>query len=121
MAKNSQVTKRLIAIVFGASEFPDYGSLDGSPVFAASAEAIVRYLKVELHIPSGSILLLFDDPRQPGDQIRLMRNFVRDRLIDGQLLTDVIFYYCGHGAFLSEDDYVLALKCTSSESKEATV
>jgi hypothetical protein len=121
MARNRPDPKHIVAVLLGASEFPQYEALDPSPAFAASAAALEDYLRSTLAVPDKNILPLFDDPMQPGEQHGLIKQFIRERLRNNPDLSDVIFYYCGHGAYLSENNYVLALKCTNSDSKEATV
>lgn len=120
MARNRPSGNNIIAIILGASTFPAYETLETSPAFAASAEAFRNYLRTRLNLPDSHILPLFDNDAQPGEQLKLIKDFIKQRL-EGPELTDVIFYYCGHGTYLDEDEYALALKCTDMETKEATV
>src|SRR5260370_21035156 len=121
MARNRPGGKNIIAIILGASSFPDYKTLDPSPTFAASAAAFRDYLRTRLSLPETHILPLFDEALQPGEQLKRIKGFIKQQVFENAELSDVIFYYCGHGAYLSEDEYVLALKCTDVDSKEATV
>src|SRR5262245_27869953 len=121
MARNRPGAKNIIAIILGASTFDDCRTLDSSPAFAASAAAFRDYLRTKLSLPESHILWLFDEALQPGQQLIRIKAFIRDRVSENAELSDVIFFYCGHGTYLTEDEYALALKCTNAESKEATV
>src|SRR5262245_5089927 len=121
MARNRPGAKNIIAVILGASRFPDYPKLDPSPAFAASATAFKDYLRTKLSLPESHVLSLFADCLQPGEQLRRIKAFIRHHVSENAELSDVIYFYCGHGAYLSEDEYVLALKCTDADSKEATV
>jgi hypothetical protein len=121
MARNRPGAKNIIAIILGASTFPNYKTLDDSDAFSDSAAAFEEYLRTKLSLPDSHILPLFNSEQQPGQQLGRIRAFLRQRLSENNELSEVIIYYCGHGAYLAEDEYVLALKCTDVESKEATV
>ena len=118
MPRDRPTRGRTIAIIFGASEYPCFPALEHSAAFSVSATAFAAYLRSSLGLRDEDILPLFDDPRQPGEQVRAMRDFIEE---GGTLPPqDVIFYYCGHGAYLNEDEYVLALRCTDAAAKSAT-
>lgn len=112
-----------LAILLGASEYPNYSSLDASPAFLNSKNDFFDYLKSNagLGLPDERILDLFDSKLHPGQIISLIRDFLIANLASTQTPIDVLFYYCGHGAYLNEKEYFLALACSSKHSKEATV
>jgi Ni,Fe-hydrogenase maturation factor len=114
---------KTIAIIFGASAFPSYPALEPSPAFKESAENFEKYLTSYhgLRVPPDNVKWLFDKDLQPGQLLSEMRKFVNEKLKPPSDITDVIFYYCGHGGYLNDDEYFLALNSTDRESKEATV
>jgi hypothetical protein len=113
---------KTVAVLFGASQYPDYPALDASPAFAKSKTDFRSYLTSRLGMKADTdILDLFDKDLQPGQVITRMREFLDGHCSGPNAATDVIFYYCGHGAYLREKEYFLALQCTSKKSKEPTV
>ena len=112
-----------IAVLLGASSYPSYPSLDSSPAFANSKSDFLKYLtsRTGLGLSSTQVLDLFDSDHQPGQIIEEIRQFLEAHISGLLPANDVIFYYCGHGAYLKEREYFLALKCTKRQSKEATI
>src|SRR4051812_15042856 len=96
------------AIVFGASEFP-YGGprIAANEAFARSADGFMRYLRREsgLHLPNDNVLNLFNDSSSVLEQDQKITEFLSDK----KAAKDIIIYYVGHGGFLSDRDYFLAL------------
>ena len=114
---------KAIAIIFGASSFPSYPTLDPSPAFRESAENFEKYLTSYhgLRIPPDNVKWVFDTDLHAWTLLSEMRKFVKEKLKASSDVTDIIFYYCGHGGYLNGDEYFLALQSTDRESKEATV
>jgi Caspase domain len=115
--------RQTIAVILGGSTFPGYPALDSSPALAKSAEDFRNYLMSGdgLGIPTDNLKFLFDKDEQPGPLIECIREFIKERKQNIPDLSDLIFYYCGHGSYLHEREYFLALRCTNAFSKEATV
>jgi Caspase domain len=114
---------KTVAIILGASEFPSYDTLDPSPSFLKSAEDFRKYLCSYhgLRLPEENIAWLFNKRLQPGVIAAEVRRFIQERFKALSDVTDVIFYYCGHGGYLNEKEYFLALDITDKDSKEPTV
>jgi hypothetical protein len=123
---------KTVAVLMGASEFPNYPSLepeDAGPrqalrqAFQNSHTDILNYLTTRpgLRLEDKDVLDVFDSTLQPGELITAINEFLEKHLAESDPPTDIIFYYCGHGAYLKEREYFLALRCTSRQSKEATV
>ncbi|MGO7443626.1 caspase family protein [Rhizobium ruizarguesonis] len=112
-----------MAVIFGASEFPDYPTLDSLPALLASARAFEDYLGSAdgLRLPIDNIKSFFNEDLPPGNLVINMRDFVRRCLARNPEISDCIFYYAGHGAYLREREYFLSLKSTNRDAKEATV
>jgi hypothetical protein len=114
---------KTIAIIFGASSFPSYPTLDASTAVKESADSFKDYLTSYhgLRLPSENVKWLFDHDLQPGQLVIEIRKFITERLGILNDVADVIFYYCGHGGYLNDDEYFLALCSTNKDSKEPTV
>lgn len=107
-----------IAVIFGASEFPHADALSASPAFAGSASAFAAYLQSErgFQLAEAQVLNLFDDTSnviEQNDQLvtHLQRN---------QDASDLIIYYVGHGGFLPDREYFLALRSTKRGAEGIT-
>jgi hypothetical protein len=72
-------------------------------------------------LPEERILDLFNTDLQPGQVINKIQEFLATHMTEQNPPSDIIFYYCGHGAYLKEREYFLALKCTNRQSKEPTI
>jgi tetratricopeptide (TPR) repeat protein len=108
----------IIAVIFGASEFPYADALSPSPAFEGSASAFAAYLQSEqgFRLPAARVLNLFDNESNVIDQ--------NDRLIAHLLenddASDLIIYYVGHGGFLPDREYFLALRSTKRGAESIT-
>jgi hypothetical protein len=117
----SHPTNRTLGvIILGASVYPRFPSarhLDNDS-FARSAAAFVNLFQDEKAIvfPRPVILDLFDSDDDPSSLVERIRQFIRNE----QKLTDVLFYYCGHGEFLPDRRYYLTLKRTTPENEAFT-
>lgn len=96
-----------LAIILGASEWPDYApepdaTSSRSRSFAASANDFRDYLlSSKFSLPRSNILYLFDSAESPGALLADIGNFLKDREIK-----DIIIYYVGHGGFEGERFYL---------------
>jgi tetratricopeptide (TPR) repeat protein len=111
--------ERALALVFGASAWPDYPEFHPAPSFLRSAEGIIQYLHAAdgLNLPRRNIALFFDDPDASPTLIRHMRDFLRKRREEtearGFPISDLLLYYVGHGGFASDlNTFFLAIRAT---------
>jgi Caspase domain len=112
--------RRLGVVILGASTYPHFPArkLDNES-FARSAVAFRRLMADENATVFGrpAILDLFDVDDDFASILRRIQAFLNSELT----LTDVVFYYCGHGDFLRNRTYYLTLKATEPENKAITV
>lgn len=115
---------RIIAIVLGASAWPEMPSLKPSSAFVRSAEHMRDYLRSEhwLGLSADAILDLFDRDLSSNDTDLEIRRFLGTLLEDeARPVTDVILYYTGHGDFTAgEQQFQLMLRSTREEQKDFT-
>jgi uncharacterized caspase-like protein len=117
----------MLAVILGASFFPDSPKLAESRAFYISAADVKDYLGQEsgLAIPRRNIVSLFDDSRSPADQLTEIAKFLSRR--PGELKTEgyevdaLLVYYVGHGLFnCSDQKYCLAVRSTNEINEGAT-
>lgn len=113
---------RVLAIIAGASRWPECPSLGQDERFSRSAETLADvFLEPDgLHLRRAELCWLFDDER-PADQLdqRLgawLDERAREDAFNGAP-TDVIFYYVGHG-HLKEERLFLTVRSTREENIE---
>jgi hypothetical protein len=113
-------TRKALAIILGASEWPLYPAFETSPAFQNSANFFRDYILREdgLGIPVENLLYLFDDEGQPAIIIEKIGAFLHEKTVD--MPHDVFLYYVGHGGYL-EKQYFLALRCTNQGNRDLTV
>jgi hypothetical protein len=112
--------RRLGVVILGASTYPHFPSarnLDNES-FARSAAALRSLMADEDVCVFGkpAVLDLFNVDDDPTSIIRRIRDLLKSR----PALTDILFYYCGHGAFLRDRTYYLTLKETEPENEGFT-
>lgn len=114
-----------VAILLGASDWPEHSQLAGSPAFRASANKIRNYFRNPdlFGLPSENWLDLFDQHQENPYEVDLrISNFLSSRLAQmkqaGMPAKDLLFYYIGHGVFTqdSEQAYHLAIRSTRKEN-----
>ena len=109
----------ILAVILGASHFPDHPALPGSRSFLMSAADVEEYIRSEsrgLALSRENVLYLFDDSRSGGDQVSAIGKFLSKRsptiAKDGGP-EDLLIYYVGHGLFARGDNaYCLAVRST---------
>ena len=108
----------VVAIILGASEFPKANALPASPAFAGSASAFTDYLKSEhgLRLADDQVLDLFDHDGNVIDQ----NDQLTEYLLRNQNASDLVIYYVGHGGFLPDREYFLALRSTKQGAEGLT-
>jgi Caspase domain len=112
--------RKLGIIILGASTYPHFPparNLDNES-FARSAAAFRGLVADEDVCVFGKpvVLDLFNVDDNPTSIIRRIREFLKS----GSALTDILFYYCGHGDFLRDRTYYLTLKETEPEYEAFT-
>jgi hypothetical protein len=105
---------RMLAVILGASVFPESPKLAESRAFYISHADVKDYFSQEggLAIPKPNIFSLFDDSRSPPDQLTDIAKFLSRRLgalrNEGSPAQDLLFYYVGHGLFTRGAQEVLS-------------
>jgi Caspase domain len=112
---------KTLAIILGASQWEDYPTLDGSPSFEKSASYFSSYLCSYrgLRLPPLNICNLFDQKMPPDAMIKTIKNFIKDKLRNNPDISDLIIYYVGHGSYLNDKEYFLAIRSLSQDAKDA--
>jgi hypothetical protein len=119
VSEESESTPRKLGIiVLGASRFEHYNNLSNS-AFSASAEAFRKAMlshSTALFQEPIEFLDLFDATDGPQSIFSNVREFSRAH----PDLTDVVFYYCGHGHFLRDRTYMMLLRSANPDEPEYT-
>jgi hypothetical protein len=110
------------AIILGASDFPYASQFESSPQFSNSAKEFRAFLLADdgFRLPEANLLDLFDTTDEQSLIIRNIANFLIEtrKALEARAstLSDVIFYYVGHGGFDSSGSsrYFLAIKQTNT-------
>lgn len=119
MAKDACGPQQTVAVILGASEFRRAPRLAQGRAFYNSARDFYDYLVGNdgLSIAVQNVLWLFDDTRSSSDQLTDVAAFLEGRCTalkqEGSGVTNMIFYYVGHGLFAGGDRaYCLAIRNT---------
>lgn len=117
----------MLALLLGASTFPNAPKLAEGRAFYISAADVKEYLCEDrgLALPRRNILSLFDDSRSPSDQLVEVAGFLTRRTLElkneGKRVGDLLIYYVGHGLFTRGDQaYCLAVRSTNEINQGAT-
>lgn len=106
-------SERTIAVVLGASDFPNYPNFQGpgGPAFAASARAFIDCLEDQYgqEWREERLLCLFDSEDGQDEQVIALGEFLEEHREQAQRL---VLYYVGHGGLYGTYDYFLALRKT---------
>jgi hypothetical protein len=118
---------RALAVLLGASTFPNAPKLAEGRAFYISAADVKEYLcdQAGLALPRRNVLSLFDDSRSPSDQLVEVAGFLTRRSLElkaeGTRVGDLFIYYVGHGLFTRGDQaYCLAIRSTNEINEGAT-
>src|ERR1700722_6846833 len=118
---------RILAVVLGASTFPNAPKLAEGRAFYISAADIKEYFcdSAGLALPRRNVLSLFDDSRSPSDQLVEVAGFLPRRALglktEGIRVGDLFIFYVGHGLFPRGDQtYCLAIRSTNEINEGAT-
>jgi hypothetical protein len=126
MAGDPVAPDTTLAIVAGASEFPNYQELAGGERFAAAARDFIGYLFATdgFGLDEKNLLNVFDSPDSSGKILNRIKQFLAERqqaLADRGGGRDLLFYYVGHGGFTANKDYFLAIQETEKGSEWTTI
>ncbi|HXX84813.1 MAG TPA: hypothetical protein VEN29_12620 [Casimicrobiaceae bacterium] len=112
--------RKLGVAILGASTFPHFPqSLELDKVSFAQSAAAFRGLITAGQVSvfeKPAVLDLFDASDDPSTIIPKVRTFLQHE----SGLTDVLFYYCGHGSFLADRTYFLMLRATEADNEAFT-
>jgi hypothetical protein len=118
--------EQTLAIILGASEWPYYPQFEDAPNFRRSAHDIADYLRspLGLKLPLRNVKELIDSTDDAPTILRQMRNFIRERKYHlssrGMQLTDLVFYYVGHGGLTNSSAFFLAIRSTDKDNPLGT-
>jgi Caspase domain len=117
----------VLAIVLGASKWPEAPNLPPSELFANSARHFTEFLTSEegFNIPSKNLLNLFDIEQSPNEIDSSISRFLIERQSElnsaGAPARDLLIYYVGHGGFTADDQkYFLAVRTTRRDREGAS-
>jgi hypothetical protein len=102
----------------GASEWPHASKLNidseqfPENPFLKSKEFVEEYLKSStgFHLQSGDILDLFDTSDSPYEINKRIEDFLISHMDSSNDITDIIFYYVGHGDYFDRNSYFIATR-----------
>lgn len=119
--------ERMLAVVLGASEWPDYSEFHSAPSFRRSALEFADYLRDRdgLKLLQRNVKVFFDSFDDAPDIVRQMHSFIRDRRKEaielGKPITDLLIYYVGHGGItLDLNAFFMAIRSTHEDDPFAT-
>jgi hypothetical protein len=119
--------ERILALVLGASEWPDYPEFHAAPSFHRSALDIANYLLGNdgLNLLRRNVKVLFDSFEDAPEIVRQIRGFLRERRKKSEELgtpvTDFLLYYVGHGGItFDSNSFFLAIRSTHEDDPLAT-
>jgi hypothetical protein len=108
--------KTTLAVILGASKYPDAQGFEATVAFAHAANSFKQYLLATLDLPQKNVCDLFDSIASPSDIEKVIAAFVHQRLtvLDqaGTPARDMLLYYVGHGSFTPDNQYSLLLRYT---------
>ncbi len=109
-----------LVIILGASQWPEFNRLGGSPAFKVSATWFRKYLRASdaFGLPDDNLLWLFDDPRTFAEIDGEVAKFLAAHAPSSR---DLVVYYVGHGGFVGQrGDYFLALRSTREDGEASS-
>jgi hypothetical protein len=115
-----------LLITFGASNWPNFPRLNqgderGEKILKQSVTDFIAYAKSSdgLRLLDTNILDLFDSDEHPSVLDLKMQAFLDSHILKDKI-ESIIIYFLGHGAFLDETTYFLAVRATNEASLEPT-
>jgi tetratricopeptide (TPR) repeat protein len=130
VSQKSPSPQATVAILLGASEWPNYPDFEQSPAFANSANRLKTYLlnPQQFGLPSENLLDLFDADQGVDDIDRAIGDWLNQRIANmearGNPVRDLLVYYVGHGGFSGfgglESQFFLAIRRTRSSNPQVS-
>jgi len=116
---------RTLAVLFGASRWPEFETLDDEAAghsYAAAAQDFRDYLLGEdgLGLPHDNLLDLFDSPAGIVDQDRQIRDFILRKCKETATIQDLVVMFVGHGSTKQNNKFIFVLRSTSRDQREIT-
>jgi hypothetical protein len=123
IASSAPEPSRTLAILFGASRWPEFPGLDSeaaAPAYLAAAASFRDYLLSEdgLGLPQANLLDLFDSSAGVVDQDRKIRKFILDKASATATIQDLIVMFIGHGSTAQNHKFIFILRSTSRDQRE---
>jgi uncharacterized caspase-like protein len=122
MGSDSPSPRTTLAVILGASKFPQAPSITANESFRRSAESFQEYLLSSegLALPRDNLLSLFDSQKSAGEMDEELTNWLQKRAQSLRTASiaarDLIVYYVGHGCFSRNGaDYALAITRTRAD------
>jgi tetratricopeptide (TPR) repeat protein len=111
-----------IAILLGASAWPNSPGFQASPAFINAAQGLKKYLLSPsgFDLPVANFFDQFDTPISTSDQLEMLGSFLEKRIQEQkqaqQPIRDVLVYFVGHGGFAgaAADFYLLPRRANAS-------
>lgn len=115
------ISQTTLALILGASSWPNAPELQSSEGFSNSARDFQDYLLHKFRLPQNNLLNLFDTDMSPDDLDRMIWSFLKNRLLAmrnaKQGAEYLLIYYVGHGIFSGKNaDLSLAIHRTRMEN-----
>jgi hypothetical protein len=116
---------RTLAVLFGASRWPEFDGLDhpsAGLTYAAAADEIRAYLLSEegFGLPRDNLLDLFDSSAAMAEQDKRIREFILKKCKETATIQDVVIVYIGHGSTMQGNKFIFILKSTSRDQRDIT-
>jgi hypothetical protein len=114
-----------LAVLLGASEWPEAPIFQSSEAFANSSASFKAYLVDDLGLSTENILDLFNDDKSQDEILREISTFLDGRIKHleqaGLPAKDLLIYFTGHGGFEGvSSDYFLAVRHTWGKNLAAS-
>jgi peptidoglycan hydrolase-like protein with peptidoglycan-binding domain len=111
-----------LALVFGASHWPDAPKFEDAPSFEQSANALIEYLRDPegFGLPWANIKTFFNSLDDAAEQLEQAKQFIerrrRQAIGTAEIPTDLLVFFVGHGDFEGEPrDFYLSIRRTHEE------
>jgi peptidoglycan hydrolase-like protein with peptidoglycan-binding domain len=111
-----------LALVFGASHWPDAPKFEDAPSFEQSANALIEYLRDPdgFGLPWANIKIFFNSLDDAAEQLEQAKQFIerrrRQAIGTAEVPTDLLVFFVGHGDFEGEPrDFYLSIRRTHEE------
>jgi hypothetical protein len=116
---------RTLAILFGASRWPEFSGLDSVEAasgYTTAADAVRSYLLGTdgLGLPTANFKDLFDSNDDVLKQDKAIRDFIKERSASAATIQDLIVIYVGHGSTMQGGKFIFILRSTNRDQRDIT-